>query len=299
MKGKYLIIVLAAVIVAASGVLILRPLLSGKCNSKTGIAQGSKQVPGKALAVKKTFAKNMGGLNVRALNSRNRPNVFNIKAFKSEGSGSGVYIKSFVSGKIQEFAPGVYDIILDTVPQKLFKGIKVAAGEETLKDLNSVTGSLNVKITDSKNKPATFPVSVYYSKTDIKVAAVTANRPLELLAGVYDVEIGTLPKITESAVTIDPGKEKLLNLGLLTGALIVKTEKRDVRQSVKIKKSNTGELLISTRVNRSVEIRPGIYNVEIDTTPPQISKDVRVEIGKEVVVEAVIQAPLQAKPGKK
>ncbi len=304
MKVKFLTIVLAsAIIIVASGALILRPLLSERFAIKTDILQGSKQASAGTAIAKKTFAKNMGGLNVRALNSKNRPNVFNVKAFKSEGPRSGIYVRSFVSGKMQELAPGIYDIELDTVPQKIFKGIKVSAGKETLEDLDCVTGSLNVKISDSKNNPASFPISVYHPKTGIKIASGAVNRPLELLAGVYDIEIAVLPKVTQAEVTIEPGKEKPLDLGVLTGALIVqaadqnKAEKRDVRQSVKVRKADTNELLINTRMNRSVEIRPGRYNVEIDTIPPQISKDVNVDTGKETVVEAVIQAGPQAKPG--
>ncbi len=303
MKIKYPIMALAAAIIVASGAFFLRPSLSERFAVKTGLLRGSKQAPKEMAVVKKAFAKNMGGLNVRALNARNRQNVLMVKAFKSEGSSS-IYVRSFISGKTQELAPGIYDIELNTVPQKIFKGIKVSAGEETLEALNCVTGSLNIKISDYKNNPAFFPVSVYHPKTNIKIASGVANRPLELLAGVYDIEIAVLPKITQAAVIIEPGKEKSLDLGVLTGALIVraldqnKAEKIDARQSVRIRRADTNELLINTRINRAVEIGPGKYNVEIDTIPPQISKDIKVITGKEAVVEVLIQAPSQAKPGK-
>ncbi|MFH1190182.1 MAG: hypothetical protein V1682_05765 [Candidatus Omnitrophota bacterium] len=303
MKIKYLAMALAAALVVAAVLLILRPSLTGRQFSDK--LPGSKQVPGRASAAKKTFAKNMGGLNVRTLNVRNRPDVLRIKAFKSDGANSSVHVRTFTSGKAQELEPGTYDIEVDTMPQKIFKGIKVTAGEEAIKDLDYITGNLNVKISNFKKGPASFPVNVYYPKTDIKIATTVANRPLELLAGTYDVEIGILPKIREAAVTVEAGKEKTLELGVLTGALMVKAVdqnkalKSGARQSVKVRRADTNALVINTRVNRTVELGPGRYDVDIDTVPPQVSKDVKIETGKETVVEAIVQAPFNANSGKK
>lgn len=99
MKFKYLIMALAAaVIIAAAGMLIMKPSLPGRPAAKADALRGSKRPPAGAVTAKKTFAKDMGGLNVRALNIRNRPNAVKIKAFKSEGPKSGVYVRSFVSG---------------------------------------------------------------------------------------------------------------------------------------------------------------------------------------------------------
>ena len=101
----------------------------------------------------------------------------------------------------------------------------------------------------------------------------------------------------ESAVTIEAGNEKVLDLGVITGAISVKVvdenkvEIKGVHQSLQIKKADTNELLSSTRANKPVEIRAGTYTVEIGTVPPQINKDVKVNPGAEVVLEVVIQTP--------
>lgn len=164
----------------------------------------------------------MGGLTIRILNARNKSAALKAKAFRSVDSRSAVYVGPLVSDKTLELAPGSYDIELDTVPQKIYKGIRVSAGQETVEDLGCVTGMLNVKAMNAKNKIASFPIRVCHPKTNNKIITAMANRPLELLAGTYDIEIGVLPKIMETAVTVEAGKEKVLDLGIMTGMLIVK-----------------------------------------------------------------------------
>lgn len=302
MKFKNLIIALAVIAISIAGVgLILKLSPPGKGAAKPVFPQKAMKPAAKEAIARKAFSKDMGGLTIQILNAKNK--VINVKAraFRSVDPKSSVYVRSLVSGKTQELAPGSYDIILDTAPQMISKGISISKGRETVENLGCVTGILTVKMMNAKNKAAFSPLRIYYSKTGIMVAAASANRPIELLAGTYDVEIGVLPKTVETAVSIEQGKEKVLDLGVMTGALIVKildenkVEKKDARQSVKVKKADNNELVLNTRVNKSVEIRQGAYNIEVGTVPPQINKDVKVNPGAETVLEIVIQSPAKAK----
>ena len=304
MKAKYLMIGLAAALalILITGGLILRPFLSAKDAARTSLPDGPAQTSEKAPAAEKTFSKDMGGLTIRTLNAGNRPAALRAKLFKAVDPGSAVYAGPLVANKMRELAPGSYDIELDTAPQKIYKGIKVSAGRETIEDLGCLTGILNVKIMNAKNKAASYPIKIYHVDTGEMVIAVMTNRPLELLAGTYDIEIGTLPKILEAGVVVEPGKEKALDLGIVTGTLIIKAvdekgiERRDARQTVNVKKTGTNEPILKTKVNRRFEIRQGTYNVEIGTLPPQINKDVKVKPGEDTVVEVVIHASSREKP---
>lgn len=302
MKTKYLVIGLVAVAALVVIGLALKTFLPVKSAVKAPLPDKSAQTSEKAPAVKKTFSKDMGGLTIQVVNAKNKEVALRAKAFKSVNSRSSVYAGSLVSNKTRELAPGNYDVELDTVPQKIYKDIKISAGEETIENFGCVTGMLNIKMMNAKNKTASYPVSVYNTKTNNLIITTMANRPLELLAGTYDIEIGVLPKVLDAAVVIEPGEEKVLNLGVMTGTLTVKavddkgTEKKDARQSVNVRKTGTNEQVLNTKVNRSVEIRQGTYIVEIGTVPPQINKDVKIKPGEDTVVEAVIRTSSQAKP---
>jgi hypothetical protein len=171
-----------------------------------------------------------------------------------------------------------------------------------MEDLGCMTGILNVKIRNAKNKAVSYPIRIYYPKTNNMIIAAVTNKPLELLAGTYDIEIGMVPKVMEAEVAIDAGKEKVLDLGAMTGTLLVKAvdekgvEKKDARQSVKVKRAGTNETILNTKVNRRFEIRQGTYTIEIGTVPPQINKDVKIKSGEETVVETVIRASSHVKP---
>ncbi|MCX5677859.1 MAG: hypothetical protein NTY76_02000 [Candidatus Omnitrophica bacterium] len=301
MKAKYLIIGSAIAAVLIAGGLILKLSFLGKAAAKAAPSNSSAQTSAKAPAVKKVFSKDMGGLNVQVLNARSKSAPLRAKAFRSVDSRSAVYIGPFVLNKTQELAPGSYDVELDTAPQKIYKGIRVSAGQETVEDLGCVTGILNIKTMNAKKKAASYPINVYHPKTGNAIISTTTNKPLELLAGTYDIEIGLLPKVAEAGVVIEAGKEKILDLGIVTGTLIVKAvdekgiEIKDARQPVKVKKAGTNELIVSTKVNKPVEIKQGTYDIEIGTVPPQINKDVKVKPGEDKVVEVAIHTSSQAK----
>lgn len=299
MKTRDLIIAVVVAAVVVGGAVILMKSSSSKKGvgvTKAVSAQKDTKAPAKAVVLPKTFSKDMGGLTIKMLSANNKAVALRGRVFKSLDQKSSVYANSITSDRMQELLPGVYDVELDTVPQKIYKNISVSSGKETVENVGCITGILNVKVMSSKNKMAYCPVRLFYPKTNTAIVNASANRPLEILAGTYDIEIGVAPKMVETAVIIETGKEKVIDLGAVMGSLVVKVvdenkvEKKDARHSVRIKKPDSGEIVAGSGANRPVEIRQGIYTVEIGTTPMQTKSDVKITGGEETVIEVVIPA---------
>ena len=300
MKTKDLIIaVVVAVVVLAGALLLIKPSASkkGVIATKAVVTQKDMKAAAKAAVLPKTFSKDMGGLTIKMVNANNKAVALRGRVFKSLDQKSSVYVSPITSDRMQELLPGIYDVELDTVPQKIYKGISVSSGKETVENIGCITGTLSVKVMSSKNKMTYYPVKIFYPKANNVIANASANRPLEILAGTYDVEIGVAPKMVETAVSIEAGKEKVIDLGAVMGSLVVKivdenkVEKKGARQPVKIKRSDTNELIAGSSANRPVDIRQGVYTVDIGTTPMQTKKDVKVTGGEETVIEIVLQTP--------
>jgi len=102
--------------------------------------------------------------------------------------------------RMLELVPGTYDIEVDTVPQKIFKNIKVDQNKETVEDLGCVMGSLIIKTANAKKAAAFYPMRILYTKTNDMVTAYMTNKVIDIVPGVYDVEIGVSPKIYKRAL---------------------------------------------------------------------------------------------------
>jgi uncharacterized membrane protein len=136
-------------------------------------------------------------------------------------------------------------------------------------------------------------VAVLYAKSNVVVARGSARKAIELLAGNYDVEIGSIPSQIKKEVRVDAGKETSLDLGP-SGALIVRvvdSAGKKVRGSAKVKKAEGGELVASPSVNTQIDIMPGRYTVELAREPLQIKNDVNIGADEVTTVEFVIQTP--------
>ena len=295
MRNKKLIIGIIIVIALAGFVLVVKSVLSaGKGKKPAPSAQvrnGSKKVPVKK---EKIISKGRGGLTTRILNSKNTEIPMRVKVFRVIDSRSSIYAASTVGGRMQELLPGVYDIEIDTVPQKIFKNVKIEEGKETTEDLGCVTGSLIVRVINAKKSPAYYPLRIMYGKIDEMVTAFMTNKTLELVPGVYDIEIGTSPRQYKKDVKIEAGKETIADLGCLTGILIVKTvnaDKKDVRCNVRVTKADTNEIVSAAASNKPVELIKGKYNIDVMSSPRQSKKDVTVNTGEESVIEFTVVAP--------
>lgn len=300
MRNQKLII---GIIVAAAfiGFILLAKtmLLIGKGKKPLSAVQikgGAK----KALA-KKAISKGKGALIVKILNSKNAEVPMRVRMFKATEPQSSVYTASTVGGRTQELLPGTYDIEVDTVPQKIFKNIKVDAGRETLKDLGCVTGILIVKTINAKKSPAYYPLRILYGKTNEMITASMTNKALEIVPGIYDIEIGTSPRQYKKDIKVEAGKESVADLGCLTGTLVIKTvdeNKKDVRCSIRVIKADTNEIISSSTSNKPIELGKGKYNIDVMSSPRQSKKDVKVNTGEESVVEFTVTAPKAPAPVK-
>ncbi len=295
MLNKKLIMAVVVIIALIGSIIVIKGVLSSKKGKKTAPAASTKGLPGKKVIAKKAISKGKGGLTVKIFNYKNAEIPMRAKIFRAVNADSSVYASSTVGGRMTELIPGTYDIEVDTVPQKIFKNVKVNEGKETIKDLGCVTGALIVKTINSKKAPAYFPLRVLYGKTNDMVTAFMTNKSLEIIPGTYDIEIGTSPRQYKKDVRVEGGKESIVDLGCLTGTLIVKTtdeNKKDVRCNVKILKADTNEIVSSSNSNKPVELGKGKYNIEVMSSPRQSKKDIAVNTAEEGIVEFTVAAPI-------
>ena len=298
MKNKGLIIGLAAAVILAVGIVsILKKPKSG-VDAKKGVVASDK---GKAKsAAPKTFSKDNGGLTVKFMTSRSKDAYIVTRIFKVIDARSSEYVATGVSSRMIELAPGSYDIEANTAPQRLYKDVKVSKGKETVEDL-AASGALNLKVLNSKNKTANWSVRVMQPRSGLVIANMAAGMPFEILPGVYDIEIGTMPRYTKSGIKIEAGKETVADLGCLTGSLSVNVADENgkaISCGFRVKKGSSSEYVTSGIANRPSELLPGTYDVEVLVNPIQSKSGIKVSAGTDVVIDfkaQVIQVPTQAK----
>lgn len=295
MKNKKLIVGIIVVIAVIAGFMFLMKHAASK--SKTP----SKSVPaGKAIKTKtqppakKTFSKGMGGLTVKIADSKGKEMPVRIGAYRCVDANSSIAITTFQSNKMQELSPGNYDIVVDAVPAKIYKNISVSKEKETVEDLATLTGSLNIKAQNAKKKDAYYPVRVLYPGTPTVVCGTMTNKALEIVPGIYDIEVGGLLKQSKNGVKVESGKETLIDLGCTTGMLTVKAvdeNNKPARYTINVRKAENNELVVSDKTNRAFEIPQGNYRVDIASSPVQSKSGVVINAGEEAVVEFAVQTP--------
>ena len=293
MRNKKLTIGIIVIIAFIGFILITKSIISKIKGKKAVTAAQTKKDSGKSPS-KKIISKGKGALTVKILNSKKAAIPLRLKAFKAIDNDSSVYIASFVADRTQELAPGDYDIEIDSIPQKIYKGIRIDQGKETIEDLGCLTGSILIRTLNSKKTPAYYPIRIIYPKSGEMITAYMTNKSLEIAPGVYDIEIGTSPRQYKKNVKVDAGKEGIIDLGCVTGRLVVKTvddNKKDVRQSVRILKTESSEIVSSSLSNRPIELVGGKYNIEVLSTPRQDKKNVLISAGEESVIEFIVRAP--------
>ena len=295
MGNKKIIIGIVILTVFVGFILFVRAIAS-KANVKKAAAPAVQVNKGfKKAAAQKVISKGKGALTVRIVNSKNMEIPMKIKAFRAIDGRSSVYATSFVGGRMQELAPGTYDIEVDSVPQKIFKNIKVNGTKETVEDLGCVTGSITVRTLNTKKVPAYYPMRILYSNGNDMVTAYMTNKTMEIVPGVYDIEIGVSPRVYKKDVKVEAGKEVIIDMGCVVGSLIVKTTDADgknVRSGVRITRTDTNEVVSSTISNKPIDLGKGTYNIEVLSNPKQSKKDVKIGVGEESAAEFIISAPI-------
>lgn len=291
MKKNLILGVILAVVIL--GVVLI---VGQKGMKKTALKPGAPAKAAKPIAAvpaKKAITKGKGALTVKILDSKGKEMPLRIRAFKVIDSKSSVYTASFGANRIQELSPGNYDIEIDTIPQKIYKGVNVSEGRDGAQDLGHITGAVNVKVMNSKGRDASYPVKILYQKSEEVAATVVTNRPVEILPGVYDIDIATLPRQLKSGVRITAGKEELIDLGNIIGSILVRAvdeNKKEVRAGVRFLKAETNEVVTTALANRPMEIAQGTYDIEISSMPKQTKKGVKVIAGSETNVEFTVEA---------
>ncbi|MCM8761053.1 MAG: hypothetical protein NC938_02225 [Candidatus Omnitrophica bacterium] len=303
-KKKELMIV-ASVLVFILGAVVVAGMFSAKRLPARQPAIKSKDAPkpGAALkaTAKRTFSKGMGGLTVRLKGADDKEILSRVRAFKSIDTGSAALMAVFTSNRMQELPPGNYDIEVDGVPQKIYKNITVSKDKETIKDLGRPSGSFLIKALNSKNKEANYPIRIFYPKSNFLITTSMANRPLEIMAGVYDIEIGSSPKIVEEGVRIEQGKVKVLDMGVITGALLVKALDeggKERRYTIRVKRQDKGDVVATGVTGRPIELLAGTYVVELVAMPAQSKKDIKIEKGAETTLDFEVRLGPATTPAK-
>ena len=295
MKNKTVVAVIAVVAVVLAVIFIKHSFIHGHAAKKAvvSVVKAEKSKSAAAMPAKKVFSKGMGGLTVKAHGSNDKPQNLRIRAFGVDSKNSSVFVAAFGTERMQELSPGTYDLEIETTPAKIYKNVAVSEDKETVQDLGPVTGSLNIKALNSKKKESPVLVKIVYPKSNLMVAVATANRPFEIVPGIYNIDIETLPRQTKNDIRIEAGKETMLDLGVVSGTLIVKAldeNGKEARVSVRIKNSVNNAAVASTVTNKPIEIGPGEYDVEILSSPFQTKKGVKITAGEETSIGIVIQS---------
>ncbi len=296
---KLFIGALAALVLIAGLIFIVKSAGSKKTVKKPDAAV-QKAGKGKAqgVPVKRQLSKDMGAFTVKVMNTKGKEVYIRMKVFKVTDAKSSLFVTSMTSNRMQELAPGVYDIEMETVPQRIYKNIRVVGNKEIVEDLGCPTGSIMIKVLNSKKREASYLTRLLYPKSNVMVTAVPTNRPLEVVPGIYDVEIETLPRQVRRDVKIAAGKETVFDLGVAAGNLAVKVldaNDKEVRYTARVRNAANNDIITSFTTNRSVEIQQGLYNIEIASNPPQVKKDVKVNTGEESLVRFELKASAQQK----
>lgn len=152
-------------------------------------------------------------------------------------------------------------------------------------------GALIVKILDSKKREMSLRIRAFRTidaRSSTYASSFTANRPQELSPGTYDIEIDTVPQRIYKNVTVREGRENTEDIGSITGSINVRAlnaKREDGNYRVRVAYSKSNDLAGVTTTNKVFEILPGVYDVEIGTSPRQFKKDVRIDAGRETVLD--------------
>lgn len=299
MKGKLVMVGLVAVVAAVLAIIFITKSTVKK-EAKKVVPAVAKQAAGKpALAAPKKLSKDMGGLIVKISNIDKKDAYIKIKAFRVDDQRYDVYAASFLSNNLQELLPGTYDIEIDTIPQVIYKNIKVALDKVTVEELGHVSGALVVKAVDDKKKEVRYSVRVLQPKTGSLLIAGFTNKPIEVVAGNYDLSIETLPTQFKRGVDIEKGKKTEVVLEYAAGTLVVDAtddNKKEARTMFRVRRSDNGEMITSGLTRKKIELQKGSYIVEVLSNPPQTKKDVVINTGSETTAEFTVQPAPAKKP---
>lgn len=148
-----------------------------------------------------------GSLMVKAMNAKNQEGRYPIRVFYED---SAVPVATGMTGKPMEIVSGPYDIVIVTMPN-IKKNVRIETGKEALMDLGANMGELTIKAADESGKPARVPCRIRNKDTGEMVASSVTNRPLELISGLYEVEIQQKTGVPlKKEAKINPGESTMM-----------------------------------------------------------------------------------------
>lgn len=293
MRNKNLLMAVIVIVIFLIGALVV-----GRLQGKKGPVQKpavAKSVKDKAQP-KKVFAKGMGSLTVMLQDSKGKPMALRIQAFRTDGSKISNHILTSATGRAMELPAGTYDVVFDTSPAVMYKGVRVSESVEKTEDAGCMTGSVFVRARDAKMKEARYAVRVRLPNLGSSIAAGSSNRPIEVMKGVYDIEVGTTPVRIFKGVKVTACKETGLDIKSVPGILVVKAfdeEGKTPALTVKAIDPATKQSIIVFSTTRAVEILEGKYDIELISKPPQLRKDIEVRPGEETRIDFTVQAQVK------
>jgi Ca-activated chloride channel family protein len=103
-----------------------------------------------------------------------------------------------------------YDLIVQTIPSTVKKGIVLEGGEHNIIRIKAPQGYLNINQGPSEYKAVTALIKTSDDSETINVQPV--DKVEKYLAGTYDIEILTTPRIFYNDVKVYQGKQTILNI---------------------------------------------------------------------------------------
>lgn len=300
MKSKAIVVVVAVVGLVAVIALVMMARAGGRkapastpavTSAKGAKAPASQKAVAQTAPAKKAISKDMGGLTVKLTGVKKNEMNARGKIFRVIDAKSSVFSGTLAANRLQELPPGNYDIEMDTAPAIIRKNINVRKGGETVEDLSQMVGSIDVKVSGPAGKANPYKVKVVQEKSAVAVASGSSLKPIDIVAGTYDVQIESLPKQIIKGVRVEPGRAAPVDIGS-TGSLRVKVVDdagKEAKVPVRIRKAG-GEFVASWTSNKPLDIMPGAYDLEIGAAPADLRKDVRVSAAEETIVEAAAKA---------
>ncbi len=167
-------------------------------------------------------------------------------------------------------------------------GFNTIAGKAEPNEL----GQLLIAFTGADGKPEEREFSVYYSGPDNKITDIVfvgrTGHPASLVAGAYDVKIPVHPILWIRDVVVENGKTTDRTVGGYGRILINGKDNtgKPLENDFDIYTSNDEkEIVIGGIANNPSEyILAGTYDIEVDIDPPVTMEGVRIEAGRDMVL---------------
>lgn len=163
---------------------------------------------GVTVAAGRETVQNMGCLTgtlvVKAINAKQKPAAYPVRILYA---GTKMAVTAVIANKPVEVGPGTYDIEVGMVPLLVKKDVKVEIAKEAVIDLGCMVGDLMVKVVDETGKEKRANVRVRKAGAGEVIVTGVSNKPLEIVEGRYDVEVGLLPVQSRKDVQVKAGAE--------------------------------------------------------------------------------------------